>query len=96
MSPNQRQFLLDECFSLTLMATVQRGRVYRKTSDETGREGFRRGLRSELEQLSTQYREKVAEADHIRNIAALADSLSKAHSNTLTGKRFRIGSARRR
>lgn len=95
MSPSQKQFLLDECFSLTLMATVQRGHVYREGAEERLREDFRRGLRTGLEALATSYGTKVPDADHLRNIASLAENLSKAHAKALKGGRFRIGSARK-
>jgi hypothetical protein len=95
MTQNQRQFLKDECFSLTLMAVVQRGRLYRKGSTARSRKEFHRELRRELDRLVPQYRPAVTEDDHLRNIVRLADSLSQSQEKALAGGRFRIGSAQK-
>ncbi len=95
MTPSQRQFLRDECFSLTLMAVVQRGRLYRKGSTEMLRKEFHRELRRELDRLVPQYRTAVTEDDHLRNIVGLADGLSQSQKKALAGGRFRIGSAQK-
>lgn len=95
MSPEQLAFLEDEFFSMTLMATVQRGKLYREGSSEAERDAFRRGLRSELARLAEQYRAVVSEDQHLENIESLADGLSRAHANALNGGRFRIGSAQK-
>lgn len=95
MTASQRRFLRDECFSLTLMAVVQRGNLYRKGSTEKIRKEFHRELRQELERLVPQYRTAVTEDDHLRNIVGLADGLSQSQKKALAGGRFRIGSAQK-
>jgi hypothetical protein len=95
MNPEQQAFLEDEFFSMTLMATVQRGRLYREGSRETERDAFRCALRAELESLTEQYRAGVSESQHLANIENLANTLSCAHASILNGGRFRIGSAQK-
>ena len=95
MSPEQLAFLEDEFFSMTLMATVQHGRLYRKGSSEAERNAFRRRLRSELPRLAEQYGAGVSEGQHLANIKNLANGLSGEHVNVLEGGRFRIGSAQK-
>ncbi len=89
------QFLLDEIFSMTLLATVQRSTTYRKDVDEKNKDDFRCALKNSLLSLSEQYRKAVSEAAHCKNIETLANSLSTRHGNTLFENRFRIGSAQK-
>jgi hypothetical protein len=88
-------FLKDELFSMTLMATVQRGKVYSAGATEGQKDAVRQTLRSELEQLTPNYREAVPETQHVENIASLANRLSAQHSHALDKGRFRIGSAQK-
>lgn len=95
MNPEQQAFLEDEFFSMTLMATVQRGKLYREGSGEVDKDAFRRALRLELERLTEQYSVGVSESQHLANIANLANSLSASQSKGLNAGRFRIGSAQK-
>lgn len=95
MTPEQQKFLTDECFSLTLMGTVQRGNLYAPNSGEAARNAFRCGLRAALEQLAECYHRPVSDDDHLANIVALADRLSASHSDALASGRFRIGSSQK-
>lgn len=95
MDEDQEQFLRDEFFTLTLMATVQRARVYVPGAAPDARWSFHRALRSSLERLEAVYRQPVSEEDHIRNIVALADELSTVNADVLVGGRFRIGTAQK-
>ena len=95
MDGDQEQFLRDEFFSLTLMATVQRAHVYVPNADAKAKSNFQKALRSSLERLGATYSGVVSEEDHIRNIAALAEGLSRDHADVLAGRRFRIGTAQK-
>ena len=96
MSDDQHQFLLDEFFSLTLRALAQRGKLYRKGSNEKSRAAFRNSLRSWLERVTVeQYKDPVADDLHFENIQKFADEMSAAHSDALNGGRLRIGSAQK-
>lgn len=95
MDKHQEQFLRDELFSLTLMATVQRAHVYLPNADAKAKSNFQKALRSSLERLEAAYSDMVSEEDHIRNIAALAEELSRGHADVLAGKRFRFGTAQK-
>ena len=44
-TPEKNKFLHDELFSMTLMATVQRGHVYRRAATEVGKASFQAELR---------------------------------------------------
>src|SRR5579871_1682665 len=95
MDEQQQRFLRDEFFSLTLMATVQRAKVYAPGVTDADKGKFQQGLRSCLERLEHSYGETVSEENHIGNIIALADRLSSEHGNVLAGRRFRIGTAQK-
>lgn len=95
MNSEQFDYLKSELFSLTLMGTVQRGKLYQKDSSEHQRKAFRRALRFELERLAEQYRGVVSERRHFANIERLSRTLSGKHAKALSGKRFRIGSAQK-
>ncbi len=95
MDSHQEQFLKDEFFSLTLMATVQRADVYIAGAAEKERKAFQTALRSRLEELATAYREEVPEEAHIRNILGLSSALSSSHAKVLREGRFRIGPAQK-
>lgn len=95
MSPGQLAFLKDEFFSMTLMATVQRGRLYRKDSSEAEKKAFRLALRSQLEGFAEHYKTRISERCHLANIETLASTLSSAHESALNEGRFRIGSAQK-
>ena len=56
---------------------------------------FRWALRLELERLAEQYHGAVSERRHFANIETLAKTLSDKYPKTLSGKRFRIGSAQK-
>ena len=95
MDADQKQFLRDELFSLTLMATVQRAGVYRSNTSEQKRRGFQATLRSTLEQLAEKYEKEVGDEAHIRNLVALSDSLTEEHASVLKGGHFRLGTAQK-
>lgn len=95
MRADQEAFLVDQIFSLTLMGTAQRGKLYRKESSEPSRESFRQALRAELAKYAIQYKKRVSSDRHCANISALSDDLSALHKDALTCGRFRIGSAQK-
>jgi hypothetical protein len=95
MDSEQQAFLADEIFSMTLMGTVQRGKLYRDSSTETQRDAFRRALRFALEGLVEQYMQGISDDEHLANIDKLAQMLSEAHPGALNNSRFRIGSAQK-
>lgn len=86
---------MDEFFSLTLMATVQRAGVYSPGSREKERKKFRASLRSQLERIAQCYANKATEEAHIRNIVELSACLTSAHANVLKSGRFRLGTAQK-
>ncbi len=95
MDEQQRSFLKDEFFNCTIRGAFQRARVYTAEAKDNGREGFRKALRSSLEQLEAHYREPVEDEDHIRNIEILSSRLSIDHAKVLVAGRFRIGVAQK-
>src|SRR5687767_7872600 len=95
MDTAQEQFLKDELASLTLMATVQRSRVYATNTAVSSRRRFQRDLRLKLEELATQYVRRIDEDTHIHNITALAEYLTERHAAILCDGRFRIGAAQK-
>ena len=91
----QTKFLHNELFTMTLMATVQRGRVYRSDATEAEKAAFRAELQRQLEATAATYSIKKTDAVHEDNIIALSASLSASHRATLLDGRFRIGSAQK-
>jgi len=95
MNPEQLAFIEQQFLSMTLMATAQRGRLYRKDANDSEREKFRCDLGFELKRLTEQYRKRISEPAHITNIAKLTDDMSVKHAKALNGGRFRVGSAQK-
>ena len=95
MTEDQKAFLEDEFFSLTLMATVQRAGGYAAERSDRERREFQRALRSRLETIAKTYKAPVLEERHIQNIEGLADTLSLEHAEVLANRRFRIGPAQK-
>ncbi len=91
----RRKFLHDELFSLTLMATAQRGKVYAEGTTEAQRRPFQKRLRQSLEDVAKCYAQVVSEDAHYSNISTLANALSRSHATVLKDRRFRIGSAQK-
>lgn len=95
MDAHQEQFLRDELFSLTLMATVQRAGVYSPGSRETERKKFQGSLRLRLEKTVQSYANQAKEEAHFRNVVELSTGLTSAHASVLKNGRFRIGIAQK-
>lgn len=88
-------FLRDQFHGMVLQATVQRARIYAPDAPEREREAFRVGLREQLDRVAARYPEGVSDTAHVRNIALLADTVSRQHHTALRGGRFRIGPAQK-
>lgn len=95
MNRDQEEFLRDEFFSLTLMATAQRAKIYTPDARDAEKGKFQAGLRDQLQRLEPMYRQAVTEDDHITNILTLADRISTDHGGVLLAARFRIGPAQK-
>src|ERR1035437_7820457 len=93
MNKHQEQFLKDEFFSLTLMATVQRAHVYVPNANPDSKWKFQTALRSSLERVGVSYYGPVSDEDHIRKIATRSEDLSADQADVLAGGCFRIGTA---
>src|SRR2546425_8802834 len=91
----KKKFLRDELFSLTLMAIVQRGKIYRAITSEGKRKEFRKQLQRKLEKMAITYSKKQTEEKHEKNIERLAQALSWSHRSVLQKGRFRIGGAQK-
>lgn len=95
VNPDQRLFILGQVFSMSMMATAQRGRVYREGVTEHERLLLRAGLQVRLEQLLPRYVHPVCDSAHLENIENLAEEMSSSGQCVLRGARFRIGSAQK-
>jgi hypothetical protein len=91
----KRAFLHREFFDLTLKATIQRARIYSHDATAHGRLSLHSTLRHVLESAARAYVHPVAETDHLRNIAQVADRTSADCMGALRGERFRIGPAQK-
>jgi hypothetical protein len=95
ISIEQKPFLTYQAFSTSLIATAQRGKLYRENASQSSRGAFRRVLRSKLEALLPEYTREVSHKRHCANILRLADDLSDCCKDALKDGRFRIGSAQK-
>lgn len=89
------EFLYSEFFTLTLMGTVQRNKIYKDGVAERERKAFQIALKQNLLEISKQYKKPVSESDHELNIIQLADQLTASHKAILFNDRFRIGTAQK-
>jgi predicted house-cleaning noncanonical NTP pyrophosphatase (MazG superfamily) len=94
-APAKKQFLHDELFSLTLMAMVQRGKIYKATATNKERNQFHKELQRSLKEIAAEYRTDKTDEEHEKNISRLADTLSFSQHAVLREERFRIGSAQK-
>ena len=95
ISSSKTKFIDDQIYSLTLMATTQRSRIYRDGSSEEVRKAFRRDFQRALETCAKDYLELVTSEQHLRNIESLSVCLSDRHGACLRDGRFRIGLAQK-
>ena len=95
MTPEQQIFIEEELYSMTLMATVQRGNIYRVGVSEKDRGCLRIALQKELANLLQFYQSDVLDSVHITNVESLSNKLSDSYNNILADSRFRIGSAQK-
>jgi hypothetical protein len=97
LKEDQKRFIKEELFSMTLMATVQRAGVYdnKKGIPEKDRKKFQQSLKQWLEEKAALYTGQVTEKAHFQNICQLSRDLTKEHSRLLAGGKFRIGTAQK-
>lgn len=95
MTPEQQLFIEEELYSMTLMATVQRGNIYRIGVSERDRCCLRIALQKELAGLRQFYQCDKSDSEHITNVENLSNKLSDSCKNVLADGRFRIGSAQK-
>lgn len=88
-------FLSSELFSLTLMATTQRAKLYSEDATDAERATLRSALREALDEFTPKYEKSVTDAVHLANIESLSKGLSASHKTVLAGGRLRIGSAQK-
>ncbi len=94
-TPEQRRFLHDEFYGLTLGATVQRARVYAPLVPDRDRRLFQGRLQRQLEAIAVRYQAPQDDGTHLAQIEDLATSLSSECRDVLRGGRFRIGPAQK-
>jgi len=94
-TPEQRRFLHDEFYGLTLGATVQRARVYAGGVADLDRRVFQRRLQQQLEAIAVRYQTPQDDPTHVAQIELLATSLSSECRGVLRDGRFRIGPAQK-
>ena len=92
---DQLRFLDDEFFTLTLMATTQRTKLYMATAKDPERDSARKALRAALSTLTPAYGRQVSDSEHGANIEGLAKGLTAEHASALRGGHFRIGLAQK-
>src|SRR5450830_1903142 len=91
----QSRFLDDELFSLTLMATTQRGKLYRENATKAERAALQGALREALAGLTPAYQNAVSDSDHVANIDTLRRNLTAKLGSVLAGGKLRVGSAQK-
>jgi hypothetical protein len=96
MNAEQRTFVGDELFQLTLSAVTQRGAVYVPNLSEIARRPLHETLREELDNLLPAYLvAEVPEAAHLANLETLRRNVTRKRKSILQGGNFRIGSAQK-
>ena len=92
---HKQWFINDELFSLSLQATLQHSKTYKKGVSNKNKLEFQRDLKRRLENYSRKYSNPVSENQHIENIEMLAKEVSSAFADCLYRNIFRIGSAQK-
>jgi hypothetical protein len=91
----KKSFLRKRALSLTVGASTRRGNMYTAALTESQRRLIQRTIRERLTSLESIYRNAVTEQDHIANISALANTVSKEHSGLLNDGRMKFGHAQK-
>jgi hypothetical protein len=95
---DKEQFLQGEILGLTIGGAFSRGKVYRERKPvptEAEKRKLRKAIAEHLNRLKEEYREKVADEKHVRNITQLAEELSGCFCKILRGDHLRIGTAQK-
>lgn len=96
VSEKQKQFIRSEIMTLTLSATLQRNKTYKKEVNDEKRAEFRKSVRNKLITLSDEYKSgEVSPSAHIKNISKLSNEISEEHKDKLDSGMFRIGAAQK-
>lgn len=91
----KKRFLRKIALSNTHISSVGRARVYTKDVADSDREAFQKRFRDKLAELEQAYAHRVSEDEHIQNIQAFADQLSREFPQVLANERIRTGVAQK-
>ena len=91
----KKQFLRKIALSNTHSSSFQHARVYTKDVADSDREKFQKRFREKLAKLEQAYKNRVSEDEHIQNIQAFADQLSREFPQVLVNGRMRTGVAQK-
>jgi hypothetical protein len=95
MNKEQRKFLENELYSLSLKAANTRNSIYEKHAEEKEKENFNTDLKKEIIKYAEKYKEEISENDHYKNIVEISRIISDKHSTILINKRYRIGNSQK-
>lgn len=87
--------MIREFLKFSLNAALGRSTTYSNEATDPMKNEFRECFRNILKCLGKQYKEKVEEAEHIKNIECICDTLSDKHAATLRNGRLRVGIAQK-
>jgi hypothetical protein len=91
------RFLKGEIVGLTIGGAFGRGNVWETepVPTEPEKRKLRGAISEHLDRLKKDYREKVTDEEHVRNIELLVEDISALFSNLLRNGRLRIGTAQK-
>ena len=94
----KKRFLREIALSNTHSSGFQHACVYTKNaaeSDKKDKEAFQECFREKLVELEQAYKNRVSEDEHIQNIQAFADQLSREFPQVLANGKMRTGVAQK-
>jgi hypothetical protein len=89
------KFIESACATAAIAAALQRSGTYRDGTSGKKREEIRESLREHLFLLRSEYKERVSEEQHIRNIRGLAEEMTDKYQEFLSSDGFKIGVAQK-
>ncbi len=89
------RFIHTQILASCRLASFQRANVYASEATDDERLQLHEELDAALTELGRRYSATVSEEQHVRNIAELAERLSKSCSRALAGRTMRLGIAQK-
>lgn len=81
----------DSLWQVTVYASFQRAKIYNATATDADKRQVKELLRCEIQKKAKSYSNEIREAQHVKNIKAIADAINKKYASCLLHDQIPIG-----